>query len=151
MRNKIPKAGFSLIELMMAMLATSILVLAVGSMLVYGWMGWKRNNDSVAMQRDVSLAMRIIAREIRRTPMTGITVGDTLTCINANGTYAFTASGRDLNFQVDSEVTFPLVRDCLSGFSTTNNPLNGSVAVLLNLNTAGMDVSTNSMVVFTRN
>lgn len=52
-------------ELMVAMIALSIVVLVVAFMLIYGWTGWKHNTQSVAMQRDAMIAMNSIAREIR--------------------------------------------------------------------------------------
>lgn len=64
--------GFTIVELMMAMLAMAILSLAVGSMLVYGWMGWRRNTESVGMQRDAVLAMNVVAREIRNSNISEI-------------------------------------------------------------------------------
>lgn len=63
--KKNAKLGFTLVELMMASLAFSMLALAVGSMLVFGWQGWKRSNDVVGMQRDATLAMMMISKEIR--------------------------------------------------------------------------------------
>lgn len=57
--------GFTIIELMVSMIAFSILALAVGSMLYYGWLGWRRNTDYVAMQRDAMIAMRVVEHRIR--------------------------------------------------------------------------------------
>lgn len=152
MKNKALKSGFGLVEMMVAALATSILALIVGSMLVFGWTGWKRYNDSVAMQRDSSLALRRIAKEIRRTPMANITVGSTLICINTNGTYRFSVNNSgDLNLRKNSGTDFPLVRGMVAslGFNTLSNSTR-SVGVALNLST-GTDNSNNKMVIFTRN
>lgn len=151
MKNKALKSGFGLVEMMVAALAASILALIVGSMLVSGWTGWKRYNDSVAMQRDSSLALRRIAKEIRRTPMANITVGSTLICINTNGTYKFSVNNSgDLNLE-NSGTDFPLVRGMVAslGFNTLSNSTR-SVEVALNLST-GTDNSNNKMVIFTRN
>ena len=57
--------GFTIIELMVSMIAFAILALAVGSMLYFGWLGWRRNTDSVAMQRDAMIAMRVVEHRIR--------------------------------------------------------------------------------------
>jgi len=93
-RTKQSKCGFTLVELMVAALAFSILSLAVGSMLVYGWQGWKRNNDLVAMQRDASLAMMMISKEIRNAQYDEIVEG---AGISFNGSGAsFTESGNSI-------------------------------------------------------
>ena len=63
--------GFTIIELMVSMIAFSILALAVGSMLYYGWLGWRRNTDSVAMQRDAVVALRIVEHRIRNASLDG--------------------------------------------------------------------------------
>ena len=152
MKKKVLKGGFGMVEMMVAILATSILALTVGSMLVSGWTGWKRYNDSVAMQRDASLAMRRIAKEIRRTPTSGVTVGaSSLICINTNGIYRFSENNGNLNLKVDSGADFPLVRGFVvaSGFNSTANS-SRSVRITLNLST-GSDNSNNQMIIFTRN
>lgn len=144
------RGGFGLAEMMVAMLATSIMALMVGSMLVYGWGGWKRNNDSVAMQRDASLAMRVLAKEIRRTPIGGVTIAaNTLTCTSTNGTHVFYESNGSLMLEANSAAAWPLVRNAVVSFGAQTNVAN-SVRITLNLNT-GSDVSTNSMIIFSRN
>ena len=148
MKNK-SSSGFTIFEVLVAMLATSILILIVGLMLYVGWLGWRRNSESVNMQRDASLAMRIMAREIRRTPIDEITIGNSLICANTNGTYSFTMSGDDLNLQKDSDPQWALIRDCVSSFSTSKTNAAG-VVVTLNLDT-GSDDSNNKMIIYSRN
>ena len=63
---KIRRAGFTLIELMMAMLAGAIMALVVGSILVFGYQGWADNNRKVELQRDASLAMEAVGRQLRQ-------------------------------------------------------------------------------------
>lgn len=57
--------GFTVIELMVGILSFSVMVLVVGSMLVFGWQGWARYNQNVAMQRDATLGLTIVSKEIR--------------------------------------------------------------------------------------
>ena len=94
--NKTRKSrnGFTLVELMVATLAFSILVLAVGSMLVFGWMGWKRNNDLVNMQRDASLAMMMISKEIRNASYDEIIEGSGISFTGSG--ISFAESGNDI-------------------------------------------------------
>ena len=65
MKIKKQRSGFTVMELMVGMIAFSVMVLVVGSMLVFGWLGWRRSAESVAMQRDAVIAMNMIAKEIR--------------------------------------------------------------------------------------
>jgi Tfp pilus assembly protein PilW len=65
MKTKKQSDGFTIVELMVGMLAFSVLVLVVGSMLVFGLLGWRDSKESASMQRDAVIAMNIIAREIR--------------------------------------------------------------------------------------
>lgn len=66
--------GFTLVELMVGMLAASVLMLVVAAMLVFGWMGWRSSTDSVAMQRDAWIAMEELSREIRNSSLGEIAV-----------------------------------------------------------------------------
>lgn len=59
------KSGFSIIELMVAMLAVAIMSAAVGLILSQGWKVWYDTNETVEMERDLSLAVKVISREIR--------------------------------------------------------------------------------------
>lgn len=59
------KKGFTIVELMVSMITLSILLLTVGSMLVFGWRGWRRMTDTVNMQRDAVIALNWISKEIR--------------------------------------------------------------------------------------
>lgn len=72
MKIKNQSSGFTIVELMVSMLAFSVMVLVVGSMLFYGWLGWRRNTESVNMQRDALIAMNTIAREIRNSTISEV-------------------------------------------------------------------------------
>lgn len=74
MRVNNNQEGFSIVEMLASMLAFSILILSVGIILIRGWQGWRYSNESVAMQRDASLAFGVIAREIRCSSIANIVV-----------------------------------------------------------------------------
>lgn len=59
------KNGFSLVELMVAALATSILALTFGSTLYFVFNGWQHNMAAVELQNSAYFAMRTIAKEVR--------------------------------------------------------------------------------------
>ncbi len=150
--QKQSRRGFQLIELMVAMVALGIFAVAASSMLVFIWRGWVNNAQSVQMQRDVSIAMRAMAREIRRTPLDDITPGtSSLTCYNAHTATAtvFSKSGDRLNMQSDDGTGTTLISDYVRSFTTSTNA-NGSVTINLKL-AAPRDSSSSSMVVYSRN
>ena len=66
MKIRTPQEGFTVVELMVGLLATTILSLTVGTMLVFGWRSWSHYTEWVGMQRDATIAMRSISREIRK-------------------------------------------------------------------------------------
>lgn len=150
--NNISRCGFQLIELMVAMVAVGIFAIAVGSLLVFTWRSWHNNMDSVQMQRDTTIAMRVLEREIRRTPINGFTPGaSTLTCYNkyTTNTVVFSKSGDRLNMQVNSDPSVALIDEYVQSFATSTNA-SGAVTVKLGLST-GSDSSASSMVVYSRN
>jgi Tfp pilus assembly protein PilW len=73
MKTKKAKQGFTIMELILSVVAFAIMIMAVGLMLIYGWLGWRKSTQSVNMQRDAVLAMQQIAREIRISNVTEIT------------------------------------------------------------------------------
>lgn len=139
MTTQCKRSGFSLVELMAGMLAASIVALSVGSILYFSWVSWKRNNDSVNMQRDASLAMRVLAKEIRSSKMSDIETGSYLKCSNAT----FNRVGSDLTYK-----GMKLVAGWCNGFNTRQTPTN--ITVVLNL-VAGGDSSTIEATFYTRN
>lgn len=149
MKLKKYKFGFSMTELMVAMSATAVLALIVGSMLVAGWRSWTNSNSYVAMQRDASLAVRVIAREIRSS--TNLTIGTSqITCQNAFNTVRFVQSGSDLNMEVDGSLQMQLIDGVLVSFSPELDASDGSVDLILNM-AAGDDSSIISETVYPRN
>lgn len=58
---------------MVGIIGFGIIALAVGSMLVFGWMSWRRSTESVQMQRNAMIATRIIEHGIRNADLSDIT------------------------------------------------------------------------------
>lgn len=135
------RTGFTLVELLVSMVALSIVALTVGSILYYTWIGWKRNQDSVNMQRDASLTMRMVAKEVRRTAINNISGGNSLIC----GTKSFVPNGKDLNYN-----GMAIVDGWLIDFTSTVNTNTGSVQVTLKLDT-GYDPSAITATFYSRN
>ncbi len=136
----------------MTAVAFSILALATGSMLVFGWQGWKRMNDSVDMQRDASLAMHVMAREVRKSSIGDITVGNNqLECVDPSGTnVSFTVSGGNLDMTKNSTLSLRLIRRQAVSLVTTKNTANRSVTLTLS-SAAGDDPSQIVSTIYVRN
>ena len=58
-------AGFTIVELIIALAAASILAITAGITLVYGYSGWRRNSAAMELQRDATLAMYRLSRAVR--------------------------------------------------------------------------------------
>lgn len=154
MRARNKTGGFSIIELMLGVIAMAVLVLAIGSMLVFGWRGWRHGNEIVNMQRDASLALRVIAKEIRMSNFSAITDGNPLICPTASGTATFTWSGGNLDISGSSPMR--LVQGWTTYFNSEKmEDASGGVTsqwvrIALNLNT-GVDQINNTLDVYPRN
>ncbi len=74
MPERAPGAGFTLVEILASMLASAVMALTAGSVLVYAYMGWARNRDAVKMQTDASLAMNVLSRDIRESAVSDIAI-----------------------------------------------------------------------------
>lgn len=80
-------AGFTIVELMVGILSLAIISLAVGAMLIFAWQGWVRENQSVRMQRNAMIAMRIIEKGIRNADLAEVAWdADGMTFVNAGDT-----------------------------------------------------------------
>ena len=64
MKNIAPK-GFTLVELMVAVLAGSIVLIGAGYMLVSGQIFWNKAWQKANLQRDASYAMQRISRSLK--------------------------------------------------------------------------------------
>ncbi len=124
------RSGFTLVELMMAIMSASLLALVVGTMLVSGFTSWRYNNNAVNMQRDASLAMETIGWQIRQSVRGDISVpgagvldfsGSNITNVSWEGNQLLLNPG-----------SFPLVRDWVLNFEPTILP-DLSVRVILQL------------------
>lgn len=146
------KKGFTITELMLGVIAFSVMSTAVGSVLVSTWQNWVHNRESIAMQRDATLTMHVMAREIRRTPRSSgsyyIDDGNMLTCANTNGIHIFSRVGNNLELQKSSGESLTLAQNNCTSFDTFFS--NGAVVVEFDLNT-GTDLSHNRMMIYPRN
>ena len=69
------KNGFSMVELLMGMLVSSVLALVVGTTLVFTYKAWIANNLSVQSQDDYMIALELIGEAVRESRLSDIRIG----------------------------------------------------------------------------
>ena len=139
MKIKKDSAGFTIIELMVGMVASSIVALAAGSILYFTWIGWRDAGESVALQRDALVAVRTLEHIIRNASLAQIGgwASDNIT-FTADTDYD---SG---DMAADSAVT-------LQSFSVVSNDY-GGVVISLELETSRREESkTYNLTIYPRN
>lgn len=100
------KAGFTLLELAAAIVAAAILALTAGSMLWYGYRGWKQLGDSIGLQRDMRAAMNVMERAVRSGTNMTFSTGLVFTVQYATLPAALVyAAGNSLYYQPNAAVT----------------------------------------------
>lgn len=150
------KKGFTLPELMFSMLALAILTMTAGVVLVHGWRGWRANNEAVEMQRDISLALRVISREIRCSKYTNMThsarrIDFAAGGVRTNAEAIYLTDFGSLIYH-DGHDDLALVASGVSGFSTTGDETNRGVDVVLDyVSDSGYDSGSTAFTVYARN
>ncbi len=79
--------GLTLIEMVIAIAAASVVLLATASILAFGEKSWDRGWQQATLQRDASFAMLTIKKALRSASQVTIDAsGNTITIFNPNGT-----------------------------------------------------------------
>jgi type II secretory pathway pseudopilin PulG len=112
MRLSQKKSGFSLVELMLVAIATSIMVLIFGSIMYFSFKGWHQNAAAVELQRTAYVAMRTIATEIRHS--------DPISTTNVTATSIYLGKDTRDPYNVTNRVF--LIEDGALKFSRNGNP-----------------------------
>lgn len=64
-RKTTSRAGFTIVELLAAMISASVLALTLSVLVVYHFSAWKRTEDAVNLQRDVMVSLGMLHRMVR--------------------------------------------------------------------------------------
>jgi prepilin-type N-terminal cleavage/methylation domain-containing protein len=137
--------GFTIVELMTSMLALAILALAVSSMLIYGYVGWRRNTESVKMHRDAAVAMDAIAREIRNSSI------DEISATVSEIQFASGVVRADPKTYTLGEIAYGSEVN-IGGFSLNRNVVSNTVTVAFTLSTSdNADRNQYTMTIHPRN
>ena len=134
-------AGFTLVELMTGMVGMVIIALAVGSMLVFGWRAWRRTAESIQMQRNSMVALRILERRIRNASLdeiAGFGVGTAQLTFADDPDFSSTTFGEGSFVQLEA-------------FSATTNSLGGVDLTFSLSTTTETDYNTYSITLYPRN
>jgi prepilin-type N-terminal cleavage/methylation domain-containing protein len=147
--------GFTMVELLVAMIAAPLLSLTIGTMLHYFQSGWKRHAGAVEFQRDATLAMNAIARAVRSAPAGAVSnsAGRLTILAGAGAGTTFYQRGADLVRSGDVNGTAPdvvLVSGRLSTFAASNTTSGVRIAMTLHDGPSGEDARIES-VIRTRN
>jgi len=133
------KAGFTVVELMIGMIASAMFALAAGALLFYFWAGWRNSVESIAMQRDAMVALRVIEHRIRNARPSDV---------GGLGSYTITFAN-DADFS-SGQIT-PDTDVVVQSFSVQSNNY-GGIAVAVALATArGADLGNYEMTIYPRN
>jgi hypothetical protein len=116
-----PRAGFTVVELMVSTLASAILAVTAGALLFAGYTGWQRNGRSVDLQRDATYAMDYMSRLLRGAVATNVVAGgSTITVTLTNGTVTTLARvGNDLVYSDSATNSIVLVDEHVDLFAAT--------------------------------
>ena len=120
--------GFTIAELLVGMIAFSILAITIGAMIILAIQGWTRMRAMGDMERDGSLAMQTMTRVIRQASVT-----------NWSTTVAqFTRSGDSLRYK-----NMNLVREGVRTFTNSVNLSTNKVTVVLILSNSTANATMN--------
>jgi prepilin-type N-terminal cleavage/methylation domain-containing protein len=137
--------GFTVIELMVSMIAFSVLAIAVGSMLYYGWLGWRRSTDSVAFQRDAMIAMRVVEHRIRSASLDSLS-SRAVSWNSSQLTFASDADFSSSDLAFDSGVVF-----VPGSFNIQSNEIGGVSVEFALRNASATDEASYEMTIYPRN
>ena len=106
MRVNESKKGFTIVEVILSMLAFGIMALTVGTVMLSSWSNWRDFREAIAMQRDAMIAMKIMATEIRNSNINEISGDSDGLDFSVNGTRdnAFVFNKSDIAFSSGVEL-----------------------------------------------
>ncbi len=152
MRKRRNRTGLTLIELMVSIVAASILILIVGLILIMAFRSWHINNAYVDLRRNSALAFYRMARDVREADYDNLTEGNPLilpSAVPGNPTIIYAQSGSALTYD-DESGTMSLIPENVQGVNATKQ--NDGVLLTLELADADFGIAiTNQVFVNTRN
>jgi Tfp pilus assembly protein PilW len=148
--------GFTLVELMIAMVSSAVLALIVALILFISYRSWSTNSDYARLRRDTAFAVQLMAKEIRSSSFSGITVTANSLRLQTNAVrlnpseFTRSAAQSNLTYSISSTLQGPVISKGLKVF----NPQKQTNGVLLHLEMVNADETisiTNKTFIFARN
>ena len=120
------QSGFTLLELLVAMLAAAVLALTAAVMLVYAYRAWQANGDAVLAQQEGTLAVDMLSRSLREAAAVDVVILPGRVNI---GPASFYAIGADLVYDPETgaggdEMT--VIDGRLTAFAVSTLPAGGA-------------------------
>lgn len=160
MKPNAKKQGFSLVELLVSITAMAILVLIVGLLLIMPYRTMRTNREYAQLRRDVALAVRGMAMDIRKYSPSDIDVSDSnILLLNPNPgppvrqkvEYIYNVGNQSLNRFVNNVDQGAIIEEGLILFTSSTNALEG-VVLDISMQRGGGDVSLSLQTfIYTRN
>lgn len=145
-RSLVGRKGFTLVEMMVAVIILSIFIVAVGMILTSSWGFWNDGWQQVLLQRDASYAFARIEKVVRRGSSVTFLSGGTGLQVIRNGTQIFQSGGGTLQLIEGGNV-----EEIVSGVQSINFSTSGNtVSVTLTLTDGSSNVNFRTTI-FLRN
>jgi prepilin-type N-terminal cleavage/methylation domain-containing protein len=107
MKTKIEsRKGFTLIELMVAIAASAIVILAIGIVIVFGQTSWNDTWTKVNLQRDASYAMLRMSQSIKKATSAAADVNGPVLSLVVDGNsviFSYAQDTNDLQYQIGGQ------------------------------------------------
>lgn len=142
------KSGLTMIELMIALVAASILILIVTLILFMAFNSWHFNNAMSSMRRDIAIASEMLTHDIREVSLNDIDINaGQLTAKNIS--YIWTGNSLLRQTPIDSAV---IIGKNLTGFTAQTNASADGVELYIVLENSNFGIGiTNQLFINTRN
>lgn len=144
--------GFTIVELLVAVVASAVLALTAGAMLWYGTLGWRRTREAVDLQRDMAVTLDVMSRSVRAGTNLAFATGAVFTVrFTDRPTARVFASGSDLVYRPDVAAPgnqMTLAKGTLRHFAVAVASNGATVVVVL---AGGGEVLSNRVTVARRN
>jgi prepilin-type N-terminal cleavage/methylation domain-containing protein len=99
------RKGFTIVELMVAVMVGTIVVMAAGMVMVMGQTAWNQTWRKVNLQRDASLAMLTMSKYIKSATSATVDPNNKILRINNGSTiFSYSSSTKKLQCQIGGQV-----------------------------------------------
>ncbi|MEI7850666.1 MAG: hypothetical protein WCH86_02425 [Kiritimatiellales bacterium] len=148
--------GFTLVEMMIAVISGAFLALIVALILFMTYRSWRTDNEYARLRRDTAFAMQLMAKEIRSSSYNGIVASANSLLCPTNAMHVrrtvFTRSptASNLTYSINGASQGQLITKGLREF-TPQSTNSGVLLKLVLVNTDGDISITNQTFIYPRN